>query len=77
MLTMMNTLNLKRIQVIQEETQIEGRNLEMEIHCVKLQILPHRNKVPTSIGFKRSTDLTISSKVGLLHSCQINHIRKA
>ena len=77
MLTMMNTLNLKRIQVTQEETQIEERNLEMEIHCVKPQILPHGNKVPTSIGFKRSTDLTISSKVGLLHSYQINHIRKA
>ena len=77
MFTMVNTLNLKQIQVPQEEIQTERRNSEMEIHCVKPQILPHGNKVPTSIGFKRSTDLTISSKVGLLHSCQINHIRKA
>ena len=49
----------------------------MEIHCLKPQILLHLNKVPTSIGFKRSIDLTISSKVRLLHSHQINHIKSA
>ena len=57
---MVNTQNLKRIQVPQEEIRIERRNSEMEIHCVKPQILPHLKKVPTSIGFKRSIDLTIS-----------------
>ena len=60
MFTMVNTQNLKRIQVPQEEIRIERRNSGMEIHCVKPQILPHLKKVPTSIGFKRSIDLTIS-----------------
>ena len=63
MFTMVNTLNLKRIKVTQEEIRIERGNSEIEIHYVKPKILPHSNKVPTSIGFKRSTDLTISSKV--------------
>ena len=56
---MVNTMNLKRIQVPQEEIWTERRNSEMEIQCVKPQILPDWNKVPTSIGFKRSTDLSI------------------
>ena len=77
MFTMLNTQTLKRIQVPQEEIRIEGRNSEMEIHCVKPQILLHLNKVPTSIGFKRSIDLTISSKVRLLRSRQINLIKQA
>ena len=77
MFTTVNTQNLKQIQVPQEEIQIERRNLEMEIRCVKPQILLHLNKVPTSIGFKRSIDLTISSKVRLLRSRQIKHIKKA
>ena len=38
---MVNTQNLKRIQVPQEEIRIERRNSKMEIHCVKPQILPH------------------------------------
>ena len=63
MFTMVNTQNLKQIQVPQEEIQIERRNSKMEIHCVKPQILPHLNKVPASIGFKRSIDLSKSSKV--------------
>ena len=37
MFTMVNTLNLKQIQVPQEEIQTERRNSEMEIHCVKPQ----------------------------------------
>ena len=77
MFTMVNTQNLKQIQVPQEEIRIERRNSEMEIHCVKPQILPQLNKVPTRIGFKRSIDLTISSKVRLLRSRQINHIKQA
>ena len=77
MFTMVNTQNLKRIQVPQEEIRIERRNSEMEIHCVKPQILPQLNKVPTRIGFKRSIDLTISSKVRLLRSRQINHNKQA
>ena len=77
MFTMVNTQNLKQIQVPQEEIQIERRNSKMEIHCVKPQILPHLNKVPTSIGLKSSIDLAKSSKVRLLHSCQINHIKQA
>ena len=32
MFMMVNTRNLKRIQVTQEEIQIERRNSEMEIH---------------------------------------------
>ena len=71
------TLYLKRIQVTQEEIWTKGRKSEMEVHYVKPQILTHWNKVPTSIGFKRSTDLTISSKVWLLYSHQINHIKQA
>ena len=74
MFTTVNTQNLKQIQVPWEEIQIERRNLEMEIRCVKPQILLHLNKVPTSIGFKRSMDLTVSSKLRLLRSHQINHI---
>ena len=35
MFTMVNTQNLKQIQVPQAEIQIERRNSEMEIHCVK------------------------------------------
>lgn len=35
------------------------------------------NKVPTSIDLKRSTVLSISSKIRVLHSRQINHIRQA
>ena len=65
MFMMVNTQNLKRIQVTQEEIQIERRNSEMEIHGVK-SILPHWNKVPTNISLKRSIDITISSKVQLL-----------
>ena len=68
---MVNIQNLKQIQVPQEEIQIDRRQSKMDIHCVKPQILPHWNKVPTSIGFKRSIDLTISSKVRLLRSRQI------
>ena len=74
--TMVNTLYLKRIQITQKEIWTERRKSKMEECCVKPQILTHWNKVPTSIGFKRSVDLTIS-KVWLLHSCQINHIRQA
>ena len=40
MFMMVNTQNLKRIQVTQEEIRIERRNSEMEIHCVK-SILSH------------------------------------
>ena len=52
MFTMVNTHNLKRIQVPQEEIRIERRNSEMEIHCVKPQILPHLNKVPNFTTLK-------------------------
>ena len=73
MFMIVNTQTLKQIQVPQEEIRIERGNSEMEIQLVKPQILAHVNKVPTSIGFKRSMDLTVSSKVRLLRSRQINH----
>ena len=47
----------------------------MEIHYVNPQIQDHLNKVPTSIDLKRSTSLSISSKIntGVAFPPNISH----
>ena len=52
------------------------RKLEMEIHCVKPQILDHWNKVPIS-RLQNICKSQVSSIVRVFHSCQTNHIRQA
>ena len=49
----------------------------MEIHCLNPQVRDHPNKVLASIDLKRSTSLSISSKIWVLRFHQINHIRQA
>ena len=73
---MMNTLYLRKLQIYQEENLTDCRKSKIEIHCEKLQIWDHPSKVPTSRDFKRSKGLSVPSKVQVLHSHQINHIRQ-
>ena len=54
---------MKQIQTNQREELTEIKKSDIEIQCVKPQILDHSNKVPTSKAFKRSTGLSISSNV--------------
>ena len=63
---MVNTLNKKQIQQVQELKLIDCKNLENEIQCVKPQIQVHWNKVPKRRDFKRSKVLLLSSKVQVL-----------
>ena len=75
MFTMMNTLYLKRMHTNQKEMLIDWRKSQIEIQCVKPQIQDQTNKILTSKDFTRSKGLSISSKILVLHSCQINYIR--
>ena len=61
--TVMKTRNMKQIQKAQELKLADCGKLEMEIHCIKLQIQAHQNNVPKRRDFKRSKGLSISSKV--------------
>ena len=63
MFTMMNRLYLKKIQTNQRETETDCKKSNTEIHCLKPKIRDHPNNVPTSKDFKRSTELSTSSKV--------------
>ena len=49
----------------------------MEVQCVKPQTRDQSNKIRISKDYKWSIELTTSSKVGLLHSHQTNHIKHA
>ena len=49
----------------------------MEVQCIKPQTRDQSNKIRISKDYKWSIELTTSSKVGLLHSHQTNHIKHA
>ena len=66
MFTMVNTLNKKQIQQVQELKLTDCKNLENETQCVKPQIRVHWNKVPKRRDIKRSKVLSLSSKVRVL-----------
>ena len=68
---------LKKIQTNQKERLTEWRNSNKEWQCVNPQIRDHSNKVLSSKDFTQSTSLSVSSKVRVLRSFQINHIRHA
>ena len=68
---------LKKIQTNQKERPTEWRNSNKEWQCVNPQIRDHSNQVLSSKDFTQSTSLSVSSKVRVLRSFQINHIRHA
>ena len=73
MFTMMNRV----LETNQIETKTDFMKSKTEIHCTKPQIRDHPSKVPTSKDFKKSANFSTSSKMRILRSFQINHIKQA